>query len=116
MFKMWQMKKRRNSNSGSAIIEITLLIPVFLGCIYLYIMLFLFLIDSTKEMSNLAENLYTTQDSKEENDKSVNKKGKTKSISVDKTGKLFHLQLEMKKNDSDAIENIRRWQLVTGGI
>lgn len=110
------MKKRRNRNSGSAIIEITLLIPVFLGCIYLYIMLFLFLVDSTREMSSLAENLYATEELKKENDVKINKKGKTKIISIDKTGKLFRLQLEMRKNDSDAIENIRRWQLVTGGI
>ena len=44
-------------NRGSAVIEMSLLMPIFLGCIYLYIMLFLFLLESGKGLEYMVENI-----------------------------------------------------------
>lgn len=113
---------RKKKNRGSAIIEITLLIPVFLGCIYLYIMCFLFFTESAKKMEQLSECLYTS-DRKE--DKTIEnqykeiqlrREGNMRCTWVEEQGKLFIFYLELRKDTNQPVENIRRWQLVTDTI
>ena len=68
-------------------------------------------------MNELARNLYDTESQVEEKeDKGIQKKGKMETVEVYEKGKLFEIQLELNKDGSDPIENIRRWQLATGGI
>ncbi len=109
----------KKSNKGSAVIEITLLMPILLGCIYFYIMLFLFLIDSGNRMEKIAEFMYVTQDMENKGLKTLNEdihvrtEGKVKIFWIEEKGKLFDIQMEMRKGKDNAVENIRRWQLVT---
>lgn len=51
------MKKNR----GSMVIEMTLLMPVFLGCVFLYVMLFVELIHLQQKMEQAAEILYAAE-------------------------------------------------------
>lgn len=112
-------KTKKIPNRGRTVIEITLLIPVFFGCIYLYIMLFLFLMESTKQMDHICEELYHTEAAKLDSQGGeiiFHIKGKTYTAAVYDTGKLFTIDLQLSRDGSDAIENIRRWQLAAGGI
>ncbi len=109
--------KKKRGNKGSAIIEMTLLIPVFLGCIFLYIMLFLFLIGAARDMHDMALFLYASENAVGESVAgTVSKDGNTKIIRMRRFGKWFEIQTELRKDASDVIENIRRWQVATGGI
>lgn len=110
------MERKGKKYRGSAVIEITLLIPVFLGCIYFYIMLFLNLVQTTKQFYYLAENLYETGDSGTVGGSEKVVKGNTETVTFYEKDSFFEIRIQMSKNDSDAIENIRRWQLATGGI
>ena len=106
-------------NKGSAVIEISLLMPILLGCIYLYIMLFLFLLESGKGMEYMVENMYevgnTEKDTSEYFNDTVSERteGNVKIYRIEEKGELFDLYLEMRRDENDAVENIRRWQLVT---
>lgn len=109
--------EEKRDNRGSTIIEMTLLIPVLLGCIYFYIMLFLFLIETAEDMYIMAEYLYEPERTKQENViGTISKNGNTEIIRIQNTGELFEIKTELRKDASDVIENIRRWQLATGGI
>ncbi|MCM1179662.1 MAG: hypothetical protein NC347_05365 [Clostridium sp.] len=109
-------RRQKGNNRGSALIEMTLLIPILLGCIYFYIMLFLFLTETAGDMYGMAEYLYESERTNESVAGTVSKSGNTEIISIKSTGKLFEIRAELRRDASDAIENIRRWQLVTGGI
>lgn len=110
----------RKKNKGSAVIETTLLIPVFLGCIYFYIMLFLFFVDSGKRMEQIAASMYKVQTAQNgnseewEEDILIRTEGKMKIYRIEEEDGLFDIQLELRKDQNNAVENIRRWQLVTG--
>lgn len=111
------MKRQKINHCGSAVIEMTLLIPVFLGCIYFYIMLFLYLVQTTKQFYFLAENLYETESvtaSGEGIEKTV--KGKKETVMFHEKDSFFEIRIQMSRDHSDVIENIRRWQLATSGI
>lgn len=107
----------RKRNKGSATIEITLLMPIFLGCIYFYIMLFLFLIESGKDMQILAEYLYLEEGNQvtfEQTEKKTFVKqndGKIVITSIKEEFSIFEINIELSKDSNNAIENIRRWQL-----
>lgn len=110
------MKRKKKKHCGSAVIEITLLIPIFLGCIYFYIMMFLNLVQTTKQFYHLAENLYETGNVLETGESGKVVKGNTETVTFYEKDSFFEIRIQMSKNNSDAIENIRRWQLATGGI
>ena len=106
----------KRKNKGSAVIEITLLMPIFLGCIYFYIMLLMFLMASGKRMEKMAENMYMAENMEmtdSEKDISVRTEGKVKIFQMEEKGKLFDIHVEMRKQEDNEMENIRRWQLVT---
>jgi hypothetical protein len=113
--KMGTCKKRR-ANRGSSIIEISLLIPIFMGCIYLYIMLFLFFMESSKQMCTMSESIYSQECASMQSGFSLKTEGKMQVIRVKETGKLFEIEMELRRDGSEPLENIRRWQLVTSGI
>lgn len=108
-------------NRGSAVIEMTLLMPVFLGCIYFYIMFFLFLFDSSNQLQQMAEVLY--QDRTAEDETAIGqtedmveagvlrKEGEVLIIELKKEGKLFDTELELRRaDDEDVVKKLRRWQ------
>ena len=108
-------------NCGSAIIEMTFLIPVLLGIIYFYIMFFLFLMESAKYKEWIVESLYSVQeDSSTDTEGKVgerrlpmSKQGTMISVYIDEKAELFDIRLEMHRKEDSAVENIRRWQLAT---
>lgn len=112
-------KKSSDTNKGSTVIEMSLLMPVFLGCIYLYIMLFLFFIEAGKRMDRMSDYIYTSKEIKYEeketlsNNMQLRREGKIEIVRVEEQGKLFVLRLELRKGENDPAHNLRRWQLVT---
>lgn len=113
-------KKRKNR--GSTIIEITLLIPIFLGCIYFFIMVFLFFISSGQRLYVLCEELYSVDIGKEQEVPgktacgSLKKEGTLLKISYEDDDKWFLYHLSLQRNGNDSITNIRRWQLAADSI
>lgn len=115
------MKENRSNrrNRGSAVIEFTLLTPIFLGCIYFYIMLFLFFIGNGKKMEEISNYAYVAEERKQEygegilGNVQIQKEGKLRVIRVEEQGKLFILRLEIRTDENDPVENLRRWQIVT---
>lgn len=103
------MKNRRNR--GSAVIELSLLMPFLLGVIYLYIMMFLFFIGSAKRMEMVAEELYRerTESVKEV---TLRTEGEMRIGTVEQEERLFMIQVELRQDKNDPVKNIRRWQLI----
>lgn len=102
-------------NRGSAIVEMTLLIPILLGVIYLYIMLFLFLVQSGKCMGVMADALYSGEEMTATTTKTINLSKNTQGNKVsiflsESTGK-FDIELQMHRKEDTVVRNIRRWQL-----
>ena len=80
-------------------------------------MLFLYLVQTTKQFYFLAENLYETESvtaSGEGIEKTV--KGKKETVMFHEKDSFFEIRIQMSRDHSDVIENIRRWQLATSGI
>lgn len=110
-------------NKGSAIIEMTLLIPVFLGCVFLYIMFFLFFIETGREMYYLSERIYAKEVEENNNftDNSfkeiyVYTQGSTKIANINREDTWFSFHLELRKDESDPVINLRRWQMIANTV
>lgn len=103
--------KKREKNKGSAVIEMTLLMPILLGCIYFYIMLFLFFVQSGKRMAEIADCIYE-ENIEETEEVMMRTEGNVKIGKVEEEGKLFRIHIELRKDKNDPVKNIRRWQLV----
>ena len=106
---------KKGHNRGSATIEMTLLVPVFLGIFYLYICLFLFMIESSRDMEQMVKALYST----EENDSShtseivsVTKQGDTSYVAIKDSSGMFDMDLKFCCHQDLEVKNIRRWQFV----
>lgn len=112
-------KKENGKNRGSTVIEMSLLIPIFLGCIYWYIMLFLFFIESGKKMEQISDYVYTPEKAQYaksqvfSDNMQIRREGKIEIVRVEEQGKLFVFHMELRKGEHDPVENLRRWQLVT---
>lgn len=109
--------KRRNV--GSIIVEFTLLMPFFLLCVYLYIMAFLYYIEAGKGMSRLAESIY---DQREEDSIEgeeylyISKRGGNREGTFRKENKWTVTEISMKRDISDPVRNLRRWQIIADTI
>ncbi|MDO5154363.1 MAG: hypothetical protein Q4D51_00215 [Eubacteriales bacterium] len=109
--------ENRKKNRGSAVIEMTLLIPIIMGCIYLYMMFFLFFIQTAKEVESISEQIYVVeQNAKEKLPTKAKSNEKVMTVKQTIQNPLFQIEINMRKNQKDPLENIRRWQLVTSGI
>ena len=114
--------KKTKHNKGSSIIEISMLIPICLTCIYLYVMLFLFFTKAAKNMEQISEYSYRSDtadgkiEEKEPKNLQICREGKTQKVWMEEQDKLFVLHLELRRDMNDPAENIRRWQLVTSTI
>ncbi len=102
-------------NRGAAIVEMTLLIPILLGIIYLYIMLFLFLVQSGKYMAAMADTLYSRNNSTREHTQNINlscsTQGTKESVFLHEGLGGFDIELEMHRKEDNAVKNIRRWKI-----
>lgn len=115
---MLQTKERKNN--GSAVIEATLLIPIFLGIVFFYIFFVLFEIETGNCVESMVEykyNIKTKSDIKNAaSGISIIDQGNTRIIQMEKTGQFFNVQLELKGNNGNPAEKIRRWQLAVSTI
>ena len=111
--------RKNKRNRGSTVIEMSLLIPVFLGCIYFYIMLFLFFTQAAKKTEEIYEYAYMSESTKTEQQKvlpdnvRVQREGKIRVIKLEEQGKLFTFKTEFRRDENDPVQNLRRWQLVS---
>ncbi len=110
------------NNRGSAIIEITLLIPVIFFSVYFYIMSMLYITNNGKAADELSDQLYA-----EEGDDSVNEVGiettgerqKQGNIEIIKCNDVFgnyNISFEFRKCADNPVKNLRRWQFVADTI
>lgn len=112
------MKKK---NKGSAIIEITLLVPVLFGCIFFYIMSMLFLVEHGKMVDIISEKLYAEEKTVTDSVISYSgcceyNDGSTKVAEYTGEYEKYDIVLELKKYAGDTVKNLRRWQLVADTI
>lgn len=111
--KVGKRRRLKKKNRGSATIEMTLLIPICIGCVYFYMMFFLFFVQVSKEMNIQARQLYSAEQMGEVEGKAH---GKRKSSQCEVRNKMFEIQLEMTGNQEDPFQQIRRWQMIASGI
>ena len=115
---MSQNKKRKNK--GSIVIEATLLMPIFLGIIYFYILFILFAIETGNYMESMIEYRYESETKSDirnaETGMRIIEKGDTRMIRMEDTEKLFKIQLELKGYTGNPVEKLRRWQLAVSTI
>lgn len=104
--KMRELEK----NKGSATIEMTLLIPVFLSVLLLYISVFLSLLTGAKQLECMVNVLYVSEDVGQEKD-GVYQQADTISTYFNETVKGVSIDLELHRKADTAVETIRRWQL-----
>lgn len=109
--------KRQRNNKGSAIIEMTLLISILLGIIYLYISLFVFMIETGKEMNGMVECMYSLDNSQtnagvsNNSNGSISQQGNIICARVNQISGMFLMDLELRRYSDSAVKNIRRWKL-----
>lgn len=74
---------------------------------------------SGKKMEQIVNSMYVEESASEESFQSqeerisIRTEGKVKIFWIKEQGEFFDIQLEMRKDENNAVENIRRWQLVT---
>ena len=117
-------KKVTMKNKGSAVIEITLMIPVILGCIYFYIMSMLYLVEHGRVADKLSEELYDSisfgydsgaaDDSVSDNDTiGIINKGVAE---YEEDYENYTISVRLKVDDSNPVKSLRRWQLIADTI
>lgn len=99
-------------NRGNAVIELSLLMPFLLGVLYLYIMMFLLFIGSGRRMAEVAETIYADEEEVSAQNISLRKEGSMRIGTAEEDGKIFTIQIELRRDENDPVENIRRWQLI----
>ncbi len=111
---------RRRKNKGMAVVELTLLIPIVLGVVYLYIMLFLYLTECANTRQILAKTLYMDSLADEGGSGNVQAKVLTsKHIEraySEKDWEGFCVRDEMCKGEDSILEDIRRWQIARNAL
>ena len=100
-------------NYGSTIIEVTLMIPVILGCIYFYIMSMLYLVEHGKVVNELSENLYEAVYDKEAD---VSADVNDGIVSYEGSFEKYDISLTLRSDSSDPVKSLRRWQLIADTI
>ena len=129
-----------NRNKGSAIIEITIMVPIIFGCIYFYIMSMLYIVEHGKVADGLSRQLYTVSsktvkanstlpapakvntsstdltNAEDEEFGAVQKEGGTEIIRYSGIFEKYNIEMELKKNGDNAVKNLRRWQFIADTV
>lgn len=129
-----------NRNKGSAIIEITIMVPIIFGCIYFYIMSMLYIMEHGKVADGLSRQLYTVSsetvkanstlpapakvntpstdltNAEDEEFGTVQKEGGTEIIRYSGIFEKYNIEMELKKNGDNAVKNLRRWQFIADTV
>ena len=124
-----------HKNKGSAVVEITLMVPVILGCIYFYIMSMLYLVEHGRMVDELSEGLYNNLSVANMPVDNEQKEGYEEKIyTADTRGEeyvgdindgqatyegnyeKYVISLNFRVDNSDPIKSLRRWQLIADTI
>ncbi|MBR1597424.1 MAG: hypothetical protein IJ661_00765 [Lachnospiraceae bacterium] len=103
-------------NRGSAVVEVTLLVPIMLGCIYFYIMSMLYLVEHGRVVNSLSERLYEAIDSTEEKSTGEGTLAKGGVESFEERFENYTISLTLQADDSDPVKSLRRWQLIADTV
>ena len=134
----------KNRNNGSTVIEMTLMIPVILGCIYFYIMSMLYLVEHGRVVDKLSEELYESisyenisvdaDDSVYRNALDTSAMGDSEydRVSVisaaatdcvnngvadyEEDYERYKISVKLKVDDCNPVKSLRRWQLIADTI
>ena len=115
------MDKNRN-NVGSSVIEITMLIPIFIGCIYFYIIMLLFFVRQAEMAGQTVAQLYSFNNQGKSNNYAVSgqeavyRTGNTDCIKVEVDEYGMKASLIYRKDGLDVVKSLRRWQFVADTI
>ncbi len=96
-----------SNNKGTITIEMTLLIPLILGIVYLYIMYLLFSFGLSKQMYEETEKLYH-QELTDQKEVSLSENQLTYNLFHVKN---YEITLKLKRDIENPVAYIRRWQL-----
>ncbi len=111
---------RRRKNRGSMIIEVTILMPVFLLCVVLYIYAFLYYVKTAEQMAFVSEQLYVKEefvpDSMRECSIQMYQQEGTDIATSQGRYRYTDIRVEMKKDAGNPIRNLRRWQGIADAV
>ena len=96
------IKKR---NRGSAVVEMTLLVPFVFGSIYFYIMSMLYITEHGRRVNELSEMLYNNV-----------AEAKDGLVSYDGDFEKYSISLDLRMDNTDSVKSLRRWQFVADTI
>lgn len=103
-------------NRGSAVVEVTLLVPIMLGCIYFYIMSMLYIVEHGRVVNSLSEGLYEAIDITEEKSTGEGAGSKDGVASLEESFENYTISLTLQADDSDPVKSLRRWQLIADTV
>lgn len=117
----WEMiYNRQRKNRGSIVVEMTLLMPVFLLCVFLYITAFLYYVEAAEQMYLASAALYQesglTTDNAGEDEVSFYKRGGTSVATVERSERYADVKVELRKDAGNPIQNLRRWQSIADAV
>lgn len=111
---------RHRKNRGSIVVEMTLLMPVFLLCVFLYITAFLYYVETAKQMYFVSDALYQrtnlTTDNIGEREAQVYKQGGTCIATAERSEKYANIKVEIRKDAGNPVQNLRRWQSIADAV
>ena len=112
------VKRPAAKNAGSAVIEITMLIPVYIEVFFLYIKIFLFLIECGFMAQSMLECAYNSQTKSEilRERISVQTQGSIQTVCGFCDNGVFSINLECKTNEEKPADKIRRWQIAVDTV
>ena len=101
-------------------VEMTLLIPIIIGVLFLYIQLFLYYIQTAEAIGGMVSELYSSSEekaeSKERKGVEIRKSGTALSISIKESKSGMDIEEKWSRYNDCVVENIRRWQFATETI
>lgn len=107
--------EKRGRNAGSAVVEITMLIPILMGCIYFYIVAMLFFVQQAKAAGHASDQLYL-QEKTSGSSGNIYSSGNMKCIDITVEESKLMIKIEYKRDASDMVKNLRRWQFVADTV
>ncbi|MBD8973571.1 MAG: hypothetical protein EGQ63_06995 [Clostridiales bacterium] len=111
---------RRRKNRGSIVVEMTILMPVFLLCVFLYITAFLYYVEAAEQMYLASAALYQeyilTTDDAGADEVSIYKRGGTSVATVERSERYADVKVELRKDAGNPIQNLRRWQSIADAV
>ena len=107
-------------NRGSAVVEISLLMPIYIGVFFLYIAFFLFLIECGFIMQDMLEYMYHSETKSENHHSryniSVVNQGNVRTVNVSDYREGLTIYFEVRGNSEDFPDKIRRWQIAVDTV